>query len=258
MPDPTTRFTDRVANYVKYRPRYPQAIVGFLREACALTESSVVADVGSGTGFLAELFLENGNTVFGIEPNDAMREAGEGYLAAFPRFHSVAGTAEATTLPDQSVDFVAAGQAFHWFDSERARAEFARILRPEGWVALVWNGREAGTPFLDGYEALLQRYATDYTEVDHHRFDEARLRPFFAEGSFHEAHFPNRQDFDFDGLKGRLLSSSYAPAEGHPRHEPMLDALQELFDAHQEGGQVAFLYDTVVYYGHVKVMNDER
>jgi SAM-dependent methyltransferase len=252
MADPTSRFSSRVENYVKYRPSYPPALVDLLAAECGLRAGSVVADVGSGTGLLAELFLRYGCRVFGVEPNPEMRAAGERLLAGYASFTSVAGAAEATTLPGGSVDFVTAGQAFHWFDQAAARAEFARILRPRGWAALVWNDRRAATtPFLAAYERLLHRHALDYAAVNHKRIDEAMLGAFFAPGSFTVATFANQQLFDFAGLQGRLLSSSYAPEPGHPRHAPMLAELRAIFEAEQAGGTVAFDYDTKVYYGRL-------
>jgi SAM-dependent methyltransferase len=130
-----------VNHYARHRPPYPPAVLHLLETECGLTSASVVADVGSGTGILSEPFLRNGNRVFGVEPNKGMREAGERRLGQHPRFTSVAGTAEAKTLASDSVDFVATGQAFHWFDPERSRTELARILKPRGCVALVWNWR---------------------------------------------------------------------------------------------------------------------
>jgi SAM-dependent methyltransferase len=186
--------------------------------------------------------------VYGVEPNDAMRRAAEALLGCEERFHSVPGTAEATRLPDASVDLVTAGQAFHWFDRARFRAEADRILRPGGRVALFWNRRRTdSTPFLRAYEELLLRYGTDYTKVDHARLGPDDFAAFFG-GPYTSHHFPNEQRFDFEGLLGRLLSSSYAPGFGHPSHEPMLGALRELFDAHQEGGEVRFEYDTELYF----------
>ena len=120
----TSRFSDRVENYVRYRPGYPPEVIQELKSECGLMASHVIADIASGTGIWTRMLLENGNPVFGVEPNAEMREAGERLLAAFPKFTSVAGTAEATTLADQSVDFVTAAQAAHWFDRERARREF--------------------------------------------------------------------------------------------------------------------------------------
>ena len=250
MTDPTQRFSDRVADYVRYRPGYPPGVLEALRDRAGLDASTVVADVGSGTGISAELFLRNGNAVFGVEPNAEMRAAAERLLAGTGRFTSVNGTAEATTLPGASVGLVVAGQAFHWFRPAEARAEFARILRPGGYVALVWNVRRLGaTPFLRDYEALLQRFGTDYREVSHRTVDVARLETFFSDEAFARDVFDNEQRFDLAGLTGRLLSSSYAPTARHPDHEPMLAELARLFEAHEAGGTVCLEYDTKVYIG---------
>jgi SAM-dependent methyltransferase len=250
---PTDRFSDRVENYVKYRPQYPPAIVGFLEEHLGLTPASVVADIGSGTGFLSRPFLAHGNVVYGVEPNRSMREAGEELLREFPNFRSVEGTAEATTLAARSIDFVTAGQAFHWFDIPRARAEFQRILRPGGWVVLVWNNRLlAASPFYVAYENLLLKYGTDYTKVSSRHADEAALREFF-QTDFSLEVFDNHQDFDYEGFRGRLLSSSYIPLEPDPHYAPMLDELRKIFDEHQTPeGRVRFEYETEVYYGQIK------
>ena len=181
-----------------------------------------------------------------------MREAGERLLAKHARFTSVAATAEATTLPDACADFVVAGQAFHWFDIPTTRAEFSRILKPDGWIVLMWNERHVSdTIFLRNYERILKAYCPEYAKVDHRRVDARTLHKFFGRQGFKFAHFDNAQKFDFEGLQGRLLSSSYAPEPGHPNHKPMLTELRRVFDAYQSGGHVAFLYDTQVYYGHL-------
>lgn len=252
--DSTQRFSSRVENYVRYRPSYPPAVLDTLRDECGLTPSAVIADIGSGTGLLSELFLRNGNRLFGVEPNREMRTAAERLLHDYPNFTSIEGAAEATTLPDSSIDFVTAGQAFHWFDHERARPEFARILRPDGWVVLVWNYRRIdATPFMREYEGLIQRFSIDYSEVTHHRpeFDERNVSTFFGPSGCQVAVHLNPQLLDYEGLQGRLLSSSYTPEAGHPNHEPMLAALRTLFDTYQVGGQVSFDYDTKVYFGHL-------
>jgi SAM-dependent methyltransferase len=250
--DPTQRFSSRVENYVKYRPTYPQAVVEVLTRECGLTPASIIADLGSGTGLLAQLFLANGNRVLGIEPNQEMREAGERLLAHDPNFISVDGTAEATSLPNACVDIVTAGQAFHWFDIAAARAECQRILKPGGWAALVWNSRVTeATPFLRDYEALLNEHSDDYARVNHQdTVTDDAITAFFGPG-WRKATFDNAQVFDYDGLRGRLLSSSYAPDAGHPNHEPMLHDLRAIFDAHQQDGAVSFLYKTEVYYGRL-------
>jgi SAM-dependent methyltransferase len=250
--EPTRRFSNRVDAYIRYRPRYPEAVLPFLADACGYSPATVIADAGSGTGILAELFLRNGNQVLGIEPNEAMREAAERLLAGYPGFRSVTGTAEATTLPDDSVDLVTAGQAFHWFDPDLTKMEFRRILRPGGYVALLWNSRQIDTtPFLRAYEELLQTYALDYREVSHKYAGEEILAAFFSPGSPQNARFKNEQRFDLAGLRGRLLSSSYAPLAGHPRHVPMLVRLEEIFTEHEQGGKVNFLYDTEVFVGRL-------
>jgi SAM-dependent methyltransferase len=249
-PDPTERFTRRVDHYVKYRLSYPRAVLDLLGTECGLTSDSIVADIGSGTGLLSELFLNNGNRVIGVEPNREMREAGERRLAHHPRFTSVVGTAEDTMLDDAGVDFVTAGQAFHWFDPERARVEISRILKPAGWAVLVWNLRRKGpTPFLAAYEWLLEAYRTDSGEVEFWRRSDEMAGAFFGPGSFETASFDNEQVLDLDGLKGRLLSISYVPAQGEPGSEEMLRKAEEIFEEYESDGRVTVEYDTKVYYG---------
>jgi SAM-dependent methyltransferase len=246
--DPTQRFTDRVANYVRYRPSYPAAVIDTLQAEAGLPLGGVVADVGSGTGILTRLLLDAGHAVYAVEPNDAMRAAAEGDLASYPGFHSVNGTAEATTLPAASVDLVTAGQAFHWFDPDASRVEFARILRPGGFVAMVWNMRRTTQPgFMADYEAMLQAFGLSYNDVKQSAHM-GEMSAVFGE-TYTTRVFPNRQVFDFEGLRGRLLSSSYAPPPGHPLHEPMLAALRALFDQYEQAGVVAVEYETQLYWG---------
>jgi len=252
MLNSTQRFSSRVDDYVKYRPGYPVAILDLLRQECSLTSASTIADIGSGTGILTELLLKNGNPVFGVEPNREMRGAAELLLGNYTAFKSVPGTAEATTLSDNSIDMITAGQAFHWFDRDSAHREFLRILKPAGWVALIWNDRNiTARPFFKAYEDLLLTYGTDYAAVSHKHADATAIGSFFGPGGFKQAAFPNQQVFDFEGLRGRLLSSSYAPEAGHPKHLPMLNALDAIFRDHEAGGKVTFEYDTAVYYGRL-------
>jgi SAM-dependent methyltransferase len=252
MTDATQRFSSRVENYIKYRPGYPNGVVETLRSECGLTADSIVADVGSGTGILTEMFLRNGNAVYGIEPNREMREAAERLLKDYPRFRSVAAQAEETMLDDAGVDFVTAGQAFHWFDREKTRREFARILRPHGWIALIWNERVTNTtPFLVAYEQLLKDYSTDYEQVDHRRIDDDVIRDFFGSDDFRLKQFKNAQVFDYEGAKGRLLSSSYAPEEGRPNYQPMIAELEKIFQTYKDEGRVVFEYITQMYYGQL-------
>lgn len=245
----TTRFSDRVANYVRYRPGYPAEVLRVLRDEIGLAPGQEVADVGSGTGISAKLFLDAGHPVHAVEPNAEMRAAAEAMLGGDPRFHSVAGSAEATTLPDAGVDVVVAAQAFHWFDPGDVAPEWRRILRPGGWIVLLWNTRKTDTtPFLRAYEALLREHGTDYTAVNHENVTDDALRAVLGP-DFERRVVPNEQVFDFDGVRGRLLSSSYAPNVDHPGHAPMMDALQRIFTEHARDGHVTFEYDTEIYFG---------
>jgi SAM-dependent methyltransferase len=251
MLNSTERFSSRVENYVKYRPSYPAAVLELLSVRCGLDSTSTVADVGSGTGILTELLLETGAEVYAVEPNREMRAAAEKHLNDYGRFRSVEGTAEATTLPAACVDLITASQAFHWFDVQKSRRELGRILRPRGWVALIWNERPLeAVPLLDEYDALLRRHAPDYDRVRDMRADESKMRDFFGRRP-ESAVFQNRQTFDYAGLEGRLMSSSYAPESGHPEHEPMIAGLRDLYDRHNRGGKVLFPYRTLVYFGQL-------
>lgn len=245
----TERFGDRVANYVKYRPNYPREVAEFMMGELGLPTGSLIADIASGTGKFTELLLDGGYEVVAVEPNDEMRIAAEELLGADPLLRSVNGTAEATNLPTQSVDAITVAQAFHWFDAARAREEFIRILKPGGAVLLIWNDRLTdGSPFLREYEAMLVEQLPEYKEVGHKHYDSERLREFFSPGAMREAHFPNRQEFDLEGLAGRLLSSSYAATSG-PAHDALMVRVGALFTTHAADGKVAFEYSTRIFYG---------
>jgi ubiquinone/menaquinone biosynthesis C-methylase UbiE len=249
--DPTRRFSSRVENYVRYRPEYPSDVIELLKAECGLTSATVIADVASGTGIFTRMLLENGNRVFGVEPNPEMSKAGEKFLEAYPNFVSVAGTAEATTLADHAVDLITAAQAAHWFDREKARREFIRICQPGGWTVLLWNERRTeSTPFLREYEQLLLRYGTDYESVRHERTTQ-EIETFFAPSPFQVRRFDYQQAFDYSALEGRLLSSSYTPQAEDATYLPMLRDLRRIFDEYQVDRRVAFEYDTQVFYGRL-------
>ena len=246
--DNTQRFSNKVENYVKYRPHYPAAIVTYLQERFGFT-SGAIADVGAGTGILTKLFLDAGYKVYAVEPNEPMLAKAITLLNDYPGFTAVAGTAENTTLANNSVDAVMAAQAFHWFDAEKSKAEFTRILKANGLVLLVWNERRIASAFEKEYEELINRHGKDYVQVKHRNIEVSDLAAFFAPAPMELKEFSNQQVFDFEGFKGRLLSSSYMPVPTDPGYDDMITALQELFNKYQQAGTITITYDTKVYAG---------
>jgi len=250
--DPTKRFSNRVEYYVKYRPHYPHAIVNLMCWEMGLTSDSLIADVGAGTGFLSELFLTHKNLIFAVEPNREMRAAAEVAFGHHPMFRSIDGTAENTTLVDHSVDFITAGQAFHWFDADRAKVEFVRILKPGGQALFTWNWRDTNsTPFARAYEAFCQEISEEYKQLKDLAAIESSLKAFFSPHGCQRRSFRNAQMLDFEGFKGRVLSSSYTPMPGHPKYEGMIAELRCLFDRYHVEGRIRIDYDTRVYYGRL-------
>jgi SAM-dependent methyltransferase len=247
--DNTIRFSNRVADYVKYRPGYPQELLAYLQEHYGLSTEEVLADIGSGTGISSAYFLEAGYTVTGIEPNKEMREKSAELLEAYLAFKAIDGTAEDTTLAEGSVDVIISGQAFHWFDVEKARVEFKRILKEEKMVVLFWNERRIDSAFEKAYEKLILKHARDYVKVDHRAIDLKSIQKFFYPGTCELKEFPNFQAFDFDGLKGRLLSSSYMPQRDEKGYEEMLTDLEQLYYLYEEADRIRINYTTKVYVG---------
>jgi ubiquinone/menaquinone biosynthesis C-methylase UbiE len=176
-----------------------------------------------------------------------MREAAEKLLSGYSNFKSINATAENTTLSDNSIDLIVCAQAFHWFDIPKVKTEFKRILKPSGRICLMWNERILdGNPFLIDYEKLLLKYGTDYKNVRHENIDDNKLTEFFADGYITKT-FPNKQVFDYEGVKGRLLSSSYTPQYNSPKYNPMLAELKQIFEKNELNGKIEFLYDTNIY-----------
>ena len=250
-PDSASRFSNRVDDYVRYRPGYPPALWQWLHTQHGEPAGSVVADIGAGTGISSQALLQAGHTVIAVEPNAAMRHAAAQWLTPdWPRFAAVDGNAEATGLPDASVGLISAAQAFHWFDTDAIVPEWKRVLTPGGRVLVYWNSRLLdGSGFLRGYEQLLLDYGTDYSAVAERYQSDAQMAAWFGTGLQASAQFANVQLLDFDALRGRLLSSSYAPVAGQPGHAPMLAALRALFDAQAVDGRVAFEYQTRAFLG---------
>ncbi len=249
--DPTKRFSKTVENYLAFRPGYPSEIIKFMQENLGLNADAVVADIGSGTGKLTLLFVKNGNPTFGVEPNTEMRFAAEQLFSGFQNFKSINGTAENTGLKDDSVDFIIAGQAFHWFDPQKTKTEFQRVLKKDGKILLIWNKRmDEKSAFMKAYNDFLINWATDYEATSLRRIDQKVLNDFYAPNDFYQKGFYHFQSFDLDGLKGRYLSCSYAFDQTHPKHEAAINVLSSIFERFKEKGIVKMCYRTEVYYGN--------
>lgn len=251
MSNPTERFTKTVQNYINYRPSYPQEVIQLLINECGLKPEHIIADIGSGTGILTRLLLDCGNEVFAVEPNTAMRQAAEEDLKDRSNFHSCVGKAEQTNLPDHSVDFITAGTAFHWFDADKTKQEWQRIIRSPGWVVLIWNVRDLRAQVMQDYEALLIKYGTDYQASRAEAFDKTAVQSFFSPYKMHTASFQYVQQFDWAGFQGRLLSASYSLQLGDKRFDEMIGHLEQIFKKHESNGVIEFVYQTKLYYGQM-------
>lgn len=249
--DNTTRFSNRVEDYVKYRPDYPVGIIHYLQQQYHLTTDKLIADIGAGTGISAALFLNAGYRVIAIEPNKEMREKAVELLSDFPGFQTIDGTAEDTRLDASSVDAIIAGQAFHWFEPESTRAEWKKRLKENGIVALIWNERLTESPFEKEYDQLIVHHGKDYIKVDHRNISDAHIAAFFHPATCQLTTFPNKQVFPWEGLKGRLLSSSYMPAAGDPGYDAMISDLEALFHKYAENGLITISYTTKLYTGRL-------
>lgn len=238
--------------YRRYRPSYPDALFDFLLKKGIIGDQKKVADVGSGTGLFTKCLLQRGTVVYALEPNQAMRAVAEQDLGHYPSFTSINGTAEQTGLPTHSMDAVSAATAFHWFDLEACAREFRRILKPEGWVMLIWNLRwPEFSPILQGYEEILQKHCPKYQGIPSKMIAEEKIKDFFGTAQQVEIqYFPYEQQFDLEGLIGRLRSTSYALTADQLGYENMIADVIELFNKYQINNQITFPYRTKLYLGH--------
>ena len=249
--DSVERFSNRVENYAKYRPHYPRGMLKLLEEKFNINNTFTVADIGSGTGISSEQFVESGYKVFGVDPNSEMRKCAEECFSGRKNYFSVNGSAEDTTLEADSIDIIVAGQAFHWFDKGASRIEFKRIIKSGGMIFLIWNKKVKSEGFMDLYYGLLRKYGTDYENVKHENFDSHTISDFFAPMSFELITMSNEQMLDYEGLEGRLLSSSYIPTEGE-KHERMLEELKSMYSEYNQNGIVRIDYNTEIYAGKLR------
>jgi len=249
MSDNKDRFSDKVDNYVKFRPTYPKEAIDKLICKTNITPQSVVVDVGSGTGKFTKLLLLREPLVYAVEPNQNMREAAECELSHYKNFHSVNGSAEDTTITDKSADIITAAQAFHWFDRDKCKQEWKRILKPNGKTALIWNKRnKSGSEFIVKYEEAIKKFGK-ISSFAHDKITEKFFDEFFC--SYETFHFKWSQRFDFDGLWGRAQSSSYSPSPDQPNHALLKTALLDIFKNHQTDGHIDFEYDTELIIGEI-------
>lgn len=242
----TSRFSNRAENYARYRPGYPDELFLFIEKSLGLLPSSGIVDIGSGTGLFAGPLLKHGYGVVCIEPNEDMRRAGEERLRKYPAFQSMGSTAEATGLPDQSVDLITIAQTFHWLDPLATRLECKRILKPGGAVLLAWNRQLNKTAFEKKYTAVRHQYRIG--EPGPQPIDPVHIAAFFAPETAQYHVFPNTQLLDFEGLKGQLLSKSYIPLPGHELYDAMITDLIKLFVNNNENGLVRIEYETLLYW----------
>lgn len=250
--NPTERFSDRVDNYIKYRPGYPPQVLAYLKDKCGLSTASVIADIGAGTGIFTKLLLDEGYKVYAVEPNQPMRDAAVEQLSVYKNFIPVDGAAEDTTLPDKSIDLIVCAQAFHWFSNNNTKMEFKRILTDNTKTALIWNNRlNDADEFSVAYDALLKNDSVDYNKVNHQNISDIDFKAFFKDGVYEVKKVPNIQVFDEGGLIGRAFSSSYVPPQGSDKGEQFLKLLKGLFNRYNNYGKISFHYQTEIYLGEV-------
>lgn len=239
--------------YSKYRPSYPLNFVDYLFTDVGMSQSSIIADVGSGTGILTRQLLEKGSNVYGIEPNADMRVIAETNLNNFPGFTSVSGSAENTTIDDNSVDYITVAQAFHWFDREKFKKECQRILKPEGKVILVWNTRDNENELvIENYE-VNRKYCPNFKGFSDGMYGKTNNDDFsdFFNGEYETKVFLNNLIFDMDGFIGRNLSASYALKSNDAQYNDYVNELKKIYEKYSNNGQLIMPNLTRSYVGNV-------
>ena len=252
MSNSTKRFSERVENYLKYRPDYPSFLIKVLENELNFKKDFILADIGSGTGILSKLFLDYGNQVFCVEPNNEMRSAADNILSEYANYQSINGTAEETTLETDSIDLIVAGQSYHWFNNSKAKKEFKRILKPNLSTVLIWNSRKKdNNEFSSEYESLINNFSIDYKQVGHYNINDHDLNSFFNKEGYKKVVLENHQILDYDGLKGRLFSSSYMPNQNEKIAKTIMVKLKEIYNHHQKDGTISIDYNTEIFIGKI-------
>ncbi len=243
--NPTGRFSDRAEDYARYRPSYPSATIDAVLAGLGQPRSLVAADVGAGTGISSRLLADRGVSVVAIEPNEAMRTAAHPHAGV--RWQ--AGTAESTGLDGGSVDLILVAQAFHWVRQEEALVEFARVLKPRGRIALVWNERDRADAFMTEYRDAIAAAGGEHP-AEARQFDPGVIAGsgLFESPTLWES--PNTQRLDEAGLIGRVLSASYAPKDG-PRADELRRRLRTAFaNFRDDDGLVTLRYIVRLWVSH--------
>lgn len=251
MNNNTDKFTDKASNYQSFRPSYPTELINYLYTRVGLSEKNTIADIGSGTGLFSAPLLQHGSTVYAVEPNTDMREAANTHLAQYPRFHSIAASAEHTGLPSQSIDFITVAQAFHWFDQLAFKAECQRLLKPNGKVILIWNGRDFSHPVIQAEYELRQKYSSKQSKEDPSRFAKD-WTAFFTDGICEYKTCRNDQLLSKEAFIGLTLSRSWAPTEQETaKYQEFITELTAIFERYQENQHIIFPQLTQCYVGTV-------
>ena len=250
--DTKNRFSNKDENYVKYRPHYPKELIEFMQQKGLIKKGYKIGDIGAGTGKFTELLLQYGYSVIAVEPNGPMLEACKKIYGHYNDLTCLNGSSEHTKLSDISVDLITTAQAFHWFKMDETKKEWMRILKPDRYVALIWNSRIKGknaSSFQKEYENLVTKFGKGYTRMQKNFQVQEKINILFEKNGYKEFHTPYSQTFDFEELKGRLLSSSYTPQPEDEIYPEMIAALKDLFDKHQIEDQIQIDYDTELSYG---------
>ena len=248
--NPLNRFSDRVEDYVKYRPSYPTAAIDKILENFTLPITA--ADIGAGTGISSRLLADRKVKVIAIEPNPEMRNAG--IKEATPLVEWKDGTAENTNLSEASVDLVTCFQSFHWFTPEPTLMEFQRILKPEGKLAVVFNNRDKKDEFTAEYSRIVREASKSHPAEAKIKSTEPLTKTTVFK-NFQEYNFIYQQELDFTGLIGRAMSVSYLPKSGE-NYDKLIADFEKLYQRFKNDS--GFVYMTYFTSVNIVSMNNQQ